>query len=72
MAEPTQHTTTDDTPASTEASPASYGYCSWHKRFAEGVRLIDVQEQGSGPGGAIYACGPCRTTHDLTPFADRP
>ena len=53
-------------------NPQSYGYCSWHQRFAGGVRLIDVIEQGSGAGGTQYACGPCRETYRLVPFADRP
>ncbi|MFB7655231.1 MULTISPECIES: hypothetical protein [unclassified Streptomyces] len=50
----------------------SYGYCSWHKGFAGGVRLIEVIEQGSGPGGALFACETCRRIHRLVPFADRP
>ncbi len=65
MAENTQRTTTEDT-------PTAYGYCSWHQRFAGGVRLIEVIEQGSGSGGALYACSPCRTRYNLVPFADRP
>lgn len=65
MAEPTQQTTAEDT-------PQGYGYCSWHKRFAADVRLIDIIEQGSGPGAVHYACGPCRKQHSLTPYADRP
>ncbi|MEU5222519.1 hypothetical protein AB0G55_07625 [Streptomyces toyocaensis] len=64
MNETTQHT-------ATEGNPTSYGFCSWHQRFAGGVRLIDVIEQGSGAGGAQYACGPCRELHGLVPFADR-
>ncbi|MET7294908.1 hypothetical protein ABZS79_22720 [Streptomyces griseoloalbus] len=56
-----------------EDTPTGYGFCSWHHRFAAGVRLIDVIEQGSGVGaGAVqYACGPCRQAHGLVPFADR-
>lgn len=65
MAESTQPTAAED-------NPTSYGFCSWHDRFADDVRLIDVVEQGSGPGGTQYACGPCRTKHGLVPFADRP
>jgi len=64
MAETTQDTATEE-----DAGP--YGYCSWHHRFAAGVRLIDVIEQGSGPGGVHYACPPCIKTHRLVPFADR-
>ncbi|MEU0218953.1 hypothetical protein ABZ281_29355 [Streptomyces sp. NPDC006265] len=54
-----------------EGTPTSYGFCSWHQRFAEDVRLIDVIEQGSGSGHVHYACGPCRKTHRLVPYADR-
>ncbi|MFF5959522.1 hypothetical protein ACIPSH_06030 [Streptomyces iakyrus] len=53
-------------------TPTSYGFCSWHNRFADDVRLIDVVEQGSGSGGVQYACAPCREQHRLVPFADRP
>lgn len=65
MAEPTQAPDTPTTPA-----PAAYGWCSWHEGYASGIRLIHVHEQGSGPGGGIFACGPCRETHRLVPFAD--
>jgi len=66
MAEPTQDTATEE-----DTTPTAYGYCSWHHRFAAGVRLIDVIEQGSGPGCVHYACPPCITVHRLVPFADR-
>ncbi|WP_406470136.1 hypothetical protein OH738_29400 [Streptomyces hirsutus] len=62
--------TTQDTAAG-EGTPTGYGYCSWHQRFAADVRLIDVIEQGSGPGHVHYACPPCRTAHGLVPYADR-
>ncbi|BDD71737.1 hypothetical protein [Streptomyces violaceoruber] len=65
MTESTQNDDATDT-------PMSYGFCSWHNRFAADVRLIVVIEQGSGPGGAQYACRPCREEHRLVPFADRP
>lgn len=54
-----------------EENPTSHGYCSWHQRFADDVRLIEVIEQGSGAGGAQYACGECRETYHLIPFAER-
>jgi hypothetical protein len=54
-----------------EGTPTGYGYCSWHNRFAADVRLIDMTEQGTGPGAGHYACGPCRETHRLVPYADR-
>lgn len=64
----TETTHTPDTPN----TPTAYGYCSWHKAYAAGVRLINVHEQGSGPGGSAYACQPCRQAYGLVPFADRP
>ncbi|MGP4092567.1 hypothetical protein [Streptomyces sp. KR55] len=64
MAEPTHAPQTEDT-------PRAFGWCAWHKGTADGVRLIDVIEQGSGSGGTLFACGPCREVHGLVPFADR-
>jgi len=66
MSETTQPATTE------EDAPVAYGWCAWHQGHASGVRLIEVYEQGSGSGGTVYACGPCRTRHNLVPFADRP
>ncbi|MFF7534858.1 hypothetical protein ACFZB2_38100 [Streptomyces bobili] len=57
---------------STQAAPMSYGWCSWHQAAAAGVRLINFQEQGSGPGGGTFACGTCIETHGLIPFEDQP
>lgn len=65
MPDRTHTPTTDDT-------PAAYGWCSWHRDHARGVRLISVVEQGSGPGGGAFACQSCITEHGLIPFADRP
>ncbi|MFD4527871.1 hypothetical protein ACFWP7_28855 [Streptomyces sp. NPDC058470] len=65
MAEPTQT-------ASTTNTPSSFGYCAWHQAHCRGVRLIRVHEQGSGPGGGLFACRPCRESFDLVPFADQP
>lgn len=65
MTEPTH------TPAASN-TPTAYGWCSWHQEFASGVRLIHVQEQGSGAGGGIFACTTCRAVHGLIPFADQP
>lgn len=62
----------NSTPAPAQDTPSSYGFCAWHQAFASGVRLITVQEQGSGPGGGAFACRPCREAYELTPFADRP
>lgn len=60
------------TPVPATHAPTSYGWCAWHKGSAEGVRLIDVHEQGSGPGGGVFACPPCMGRYNLTAFADRP
>lgn len=64
--------TENPTAAPVQPTPGSYGYCAWHQAFASGVRLIQVQEQGSGPGGGAFACRPCRESYGLVPFADRP
>ncbi len=60
------------TPVPAAHAPTSYGHCSWHQGSAEGVRLIDVHEQGSGSGGSLFACPPCMVAYSLTAFADRP
>lgn len=65
MNESTQREHTPDT-------PGAFGYCAWHKAHAEGVRLIAIHEQGSGPGGSLMACQPCRDVYGLIPLADRP
>lgn len=61
-------------PAAHTNTPTGYGWCAWHQGHAHGVRLIDVLEQGSGPGalGRHFACRPCRHAYDLVPLADRP
>ncbi|WP_432135887.1 hypothetical protein [Streptomyces sp. bgisy154] len=58
-------------PVETGRSPA-IGYCTHHHGYAGDVRLIDVVEQGSGPGYALRACGPCRAAYNLVPLGDRP
>jgi hypothetical protein len=65
MAEPSY------TPPAQKDTPRAFGFCAWHQGHAEGVRLIDVIEQGSGSGITHFACGPCITVNGLTPFADR-
>ena len=65
MSERTQNTPGTDT-------PRAFGWCSWHAGYSEGVRLVVVYEQGSGSGGHVFACGPCRKEHGLVPFADQP
>lgn len=56
----------------TTNTPRAFGWCSWHNGNAEGVRVIQAIEQGSGPGHAVLACAPCRDRHHLVPLADRP
>ncbi|MFE5397431.1 hypothetical protein ACFQ9U_23095 [Streptomyces sp. NPDC056568] len=51
-------------------SPKDYGYCSWHNRFAENVRRIQLTEAGSG-GLVHYACVHCVRIWKLTPAADQ-
>ncbi|MFD1659994.1 hypothetical protein ACFSL4_17775 [Streptomyces caeni] len=60
------------TPAPAQHTPTAYGWCSWHQGYSGGVRLIQVVEQGSGPGGHVFACASCRELHGLVPFADQP
>ncbi|MFD9444931.1 hypothetical protein [Streptomyces sp. NPDC060001] len=52
----------------------AHGYCSWHRGYARAVRLIRVEEAGSGPNahGCQYACFSCREAYDLVPLADLP
>ncbi|CAL9515914.1 hypothetical protein SUDANB145_03715 [Streptomyces sp. enrichment culture] len=52
--------------------PLTYGYCAWHRGYSTGIRVIEVVEQASGPGGVQSACGPCREEYDLVPYADQP
>ncbi len=66
MAEPIQP------PGTEEGARTAFGYCHWHQGHAEGIRLIDAIEQGSGSGITHFACAPCRTRYRLIPFADRP
>ncbi|WP_329471669.1 hypothetical protein OIE75_20195 [Streptomyces sp. NBC_01723] len=51
-------------------TPADYGYCSWHDRFSEGVRRIQLTEAGSG-GKVHYACPQCVHIFKLTPYEDQ-
>lgn len=33
--------------------------------------MVDIVEQNSGPGVALYACAPCREQRGLTPVAEQ-
>ncbi|MEV7287723.1 hypothetical protein AB0O01_24665 [Streptomyces sp. NPDC093252] len=60
--------------AAAPRDPSGYGWCAWHQNYARGVRLIEVIEQGSGPGahGTLFACRPCRSSYGLMPMPDQP
>lgn len=58
--------------AEASATPAPLAWCAWHEGYARNVRLIRVQEQGSGSGGNYFACLPCRRAYDLVPLVDQP
>lgn len=50
----------------------SYGYCSWCKSHRDGVRLVQLEDAGSGFGArGVSACTPCRGIHRLTPVAEQ-
>lgn len=65
---------TPETETKLPEPPASTGdgWCAWHQGNSRGVRLIQAIEQGSGPGGSLYACHPCRQAYSLVPLADQP
>lgn len=67
MAETTQ------TPG-TPTTPTAYAYCAWHGGVTRDVRLIRIEETGSGPGAGRqkFACHPCQIEHGLVPLADQP
>lgn len=63
----------ESTQAETQPTiPASYAWCSWHEEFSGTTRLVRIHEAGSGPGGGVFACAPCREKHGLIPVADQP
>ncbi|MFJ8027474.1 hypothetical protein [Streptomyces sp. NPDC096311] len=67
MANPTQA-------AGAPTTPAAYAYCSWHKGVTRDVRLIQIEETGSGTGAGRqkFACHPCQIRYGLVPLADQP
>ncbi|QNP76234.1 hypothetical protein IAG44_30905 [Streptomyces roseirectus] len=52
--------------------PGIYGFCSWHRAYAYGVRVVSLVAEGRGATFVLYACGGCRALYGLTPRADRP
>ncbi|MFW3474480.1 hypothetical protein ACN24M_24755 [Streptomyces microflavus] len=57
--------TTDPTPATAERT---FGWCHWHEGPSETALMVQIIEQGSGPGAGLYACAPCREQRRLTPL----
>ncbi|MEV8396182.1 hypothetical protein ACFVAF_39350 [Streptomyces sp. NPDC057596] len=53
-------------------TPSSFAWCSWHDDFSGTARLVRIIEAGSGPGGGVFACRPCREQYGLVPVADQP
>ncbi|MFF9076400.1 hypothetical protein ACF1FX_08270 [Streptomyces sp. NPDC014646] len=51
---------------------AETGWCHWHKGPSGTATLIEIVEQGSGPGAGVYACAPCREQRRLVPYSDQP
>uniref|UniRef100_UPI0028115FC2 hypothetical protein n=1 Tax=Streptomyces alfalfae TaxID=1642299 RepID=UPI0028115FC2 len=70
--EGTQDQDATKSPSTAATEPMTYGYCSWHRGYSTGIRVIEVVEQASGPGHVQSACGPCREMYGLVPYADRP
>ncbi|MEU0780475.1 hypothetical protein ABZ341_02725 [Streptomyces sp. NPDC006173] len=56
------------------ALPTAYGHCAWHGGTTRDIRLIHIEQTGSGPGTGRrrFACHPCQIEHGLVPLADRP
>jgi len=55
-------------------TPTAYAYCAWHGGVTRDVRLIQIDETGSGPGTGRqkFACHPCQIEYGLVPLADQP
>ncbi|MGW3165850.1 hypothetical protein ACWC9Q_23825 [Streptomyces sp. NPDC001142] len=49
-----------------------FGWCHWHKGPSGTAVLVDVIEQGSGPGIGLYACAPCREQRRIHPYGEQP
>ncbi|MFB7916641.1 hypothetical protein [Streptomyces sp. NPDC056061] len=47
-------------------------WCHWHEGPSGTAVLIEIIEQGSGPGHARYTCAPCREQRRLVPYDERP
>lgn len=54
-------------------STRALAYCSWHQGYSDTTRLVQMTDQGSGPGApGLFACADCRENFRLTPVADQP
>lgn len=62
----------DEPNGPTAPTTTTWAYCSWHKGVSKTARLVQIIEQGSGPGAGLFACAGCRTIYRLTPIADQP
>ncbi|GHJ36828.1 hypothetical protein [Streptomyces sp. TS71-3] len=51
----------------TRPPAADTTWCHWHKGDTTTGVFIDVIEQASGPGAALYACEACRQRLRLKP-----
>jgi len=56
------------TPAAAPGPGPRWRYCSWHHGYATTTQLVQIIEQGSGPGAGLYACQDCRAEHHLVPL----
>lgn len=46
-------------------------YCHYHKGASGTAVAVKAIESGSGPGGFLFACAPCREQRGLTPLAEQ-
>ncbi|MFF4662201.1 hypothetical protein [Streptomyces sp. NPDC001282] len=51
---------------------AESDWCDCHKGPSGTAVLIEIVEQGSGPGTVLYACALCREQRRLRPYGEQP
>jgi hypothetical protein len=44
--------------------------CGWCRKPTDSAVEVGIIEQATRPGAAIYACGPCVSTHRIKPLAE--
>ncbi len=54
------------------AEDSGSGWCHWHRGPSGASVLIEIVEQGSGPGAALYACDRCREQRGLVLYDEQP